>query len=86
MKQPEKDKILNKRQEISDIFRKDPRLERFRGTAWAGYLAITHYLDDKLEHFSRAYSISPESKSTKGASWDAICKRAKVRQIEEPRG
>ena len=67
------ERIRNLRQEVLDIFRRDPRLAEVRGTAWSGYLAITMYLDGKLSNFEHAYLITPESKKTKEKAWLAIC-------------
>jgi hypothetical protein len=70
--------IEETRRNILTIFKMDPKLDLFRGTAWAGYLSVTLYLDSSQGDFTKAFSLPAEDWKIKDRAWDMICKVAKV--------
>jgi hypothetical protein len=78
MSQEKQLKIEETRRNILSIFKVDPKLDNIRGTAWAGYLAVTLYLDQRQGDFAKAFSLPATDWKTKDRAWELICKISNV--------
>ena len=68
------DDVRDSRAEVIDIFNNEPKLEDYRGTAWAAYVALVLHLDHRKNPSKAPRDYLDTDWATKDKAFEIICK------------